>query len=83
MTLDEYRATLPALASARFYAPYGENHDHIRIGAYFYVQRTDGKVAVVDPLRPWNDATVEVITRERAQYLQDVAEGRHPGAFST
>jgi hypothetical protein len=62
--------------AARVYAPLGDVSFE-RLGRFYLAQRTDGQFALVDPARPWNDATVSVHrTRSDAERL---IPGVHPG----
>lgn len=79
--LEEWIASLPAVQARRHYEPFGRDHDLIAVGRLLHANRTDGKVAVIDPDLPWNDCTVYLLTKEESQYQQDVLSGRHPGAL--
>jgi len=82
----EWLAGLPAAQAKRHYAPFGREHDpaiFIPVERLLHVRRTDGLVAVVDPDRPWNNATCYVISEQESRYQRDTLAGKRPGIFGS
>lgn len=91
---DLWSLPLAEQQARRTYRPWGRGRadqlsrenaapDFPRVGRFYILPRTDGRSVVVDPLKPWNDASVSVhATHGEAELAAQHYALLHPGDVS-